>query len=544
PIDLMSFSWGGVALSFDSADVDSVPVRSITDLSQYLGNISGPLGNVTGNIDLQKGRMTLLEPITIPGTGDAVLLITGNVQVSGNTGNASSINWGDGNKTSDDQWDNKDAMDKNGNGGSTGGDGTTVPSQTIANVVKLMHRGEITSLSDGGDNPAESRIKVQFHWDRQGKNDDKSSIDVRGWDPNNKQGVQYRETSFEFLADNAGSMNNGDNGKTKNTNMTDVFAFDAFYNIPSNQLPNNSGDGSFAFTSVVTGDGSGRLLPASPSPITLDCSMGMSKNMYDWIKQSINGESPRKYGAILPAPDNGNGGTQGDKEDKGNTHTGNMSGNHKDIMELAFTDAQITDVGFPALDASSKDPAMIAVKKQGYPNGPARPSMTVSITPGKTEWKIDSTGSAELLSPHSGHPTGKRQWNPVSFRLKIDGLDDACTRVVKVEKFSVKQSTMESAAGSAQGSALFFTIPSSDAKPFTDWYEHSLTTRKAGGTQQEDAMLTTRKAGEHPNGVLEYLSDDGSVLYSLNLHGITPVSIQQGTMHWVLEVRVQRVDMN
>jgi hypothetical protein len=469
-IDLMSYSWGGVALSFDSATVDSTPAVTMNNLPQHIDAIAGPFGNVTGNIDLDKGRMTVLEPITIPGTGDALLLITGR---------AGEI----------------DPFP----------DPPNVTSQTIANVVKLAHRGEITSISSGGDNPTESRIKVQFHWDRQGKNDDKDnsivefvpdgSSDSGGTKSSRDYVVQYRETSF-----------------------------DAFYNVPSSLLSNTSS----VFTPIVTGGGSaggttdGRLYPTQPSPITFTCEMGMSKNMYDWIKSSMNDRHLHQSGIIhrdLAARNVMT--TSGD----------GMPGNHKDVMELAFTDAQITTIGFPALDAGSKDPAMIAVKKPGYPNGPARPSMTVSITPGKTEWKIDSIGSSQLLSPHSGHPTGKRQWDPVSFRLKIDGLEDACARVNKIEAFTWKQGVLAPGDGGGAGKrdvqydpqksdgeigSIAFSLPLSDAKPFYEWHQAFV---KDGSNDPKNEKT----------GTLEYLNEDGTPLFTFHFQKIEMSKISENS---------------
>src|SRR5262245_5412345 len=73
--------------------------------------------------------------------------------------------------------------------------------------------------------------------------------------------------------------------------------------------------------------------------IYLQCGTGMKKAFYDWINDAIAGKHPKKDGTIVTATD---------------TYTA--------TARLAFSAALLSEIGFPALDASSKDPAQMTVR--------------------------------------------------------------------------------------------------------------------------------------------------------------------------------------
>lgn len=127
---------------------------------------------------------------------------------------------------------------------------------------------------------------------------------------------------------------------------------------------------------------------------------GMSKDFYDWIKSSFAHTYGRKDGAILVADYNGN-----------------------EVSRLEFTHALISEIGFPALDAASKDAALMVVK----------------LAPEVTRFK-KATGKI-----HTAETTIHKKWLPSNFRLRIDGLD--CTRVNKIESLVVKQKNVDNPVG-------------------------------------------------------------------------------------------------
>ncbi len=76
--------------------------------------------------------------------------------------------------------------------------------------------------------------------------------------------------------------------------------------------------------------------------ITVSCGTGMSREFYNWIKASFDHNYQRKNGAVITA-----------------------DYNYKEYTRLSFFHALITEIGFPALDAASKDAAKMTVKFAG-----------------------------------------------------------------------------------------------------------------------------------------------------------------------------------
>lgn len=134
--------------------------------------------------------------------------------------------------------------------------------------------------------------------------------------------------------------------------------------------------------------------------INLRIGLSMTNTIYDWITASWNKNYLGKSGAIVAA--------DFDYEKK---------------ARREFRDALITEVTFPALDASSKEP--------GY--------LRVTLTPEETQTKADS---GKVQAPAN---TKQKLWTCANFRLEIDGVD--CTKVNKIDSFTVKQKIVESRTG-------------------------------------------------------------------------------------------------
>src|SRR4051812_48730780 len=139
--------------------------------------------------------------------------------------------------------------------------------------------------------------------------------------------------------------------------------------------------------------------------ITIQCGTGMSKGFYGWIKDSFDHKYSRKNGAVI-----------------------SCDYNYKEHSRLTFTNALITEIGFPALDAGSKDAAKMSIK--------VSPEYTRMTT---------STGGASVAGKYKNDQAVQKKWLPSNFRLKIDGLD--CTRVNKIEAITVKQKVIEHQVG-------------------------------------------------------------------------------------------------
>ena len=71
---------------------------------------------------------------------------------------------------------------------------------------------------------------------------------------------------------------------------------------------------------------------------TLTAGTGMSKGFYDWIRSTFALSAPRKSGAVVAA-----------------------DFNYKELSRVSFSNALVTEVAMPALDAASKDPAYLTL---------------------------------------------------------------------------------------------------------------------------------------------------------------------------------------
>jgi len=128
--------------------------------------------------------------------------------------------------------------------------------------------------------------------------------------------------------------------------------------------------------------------------ITVSCGTGMSRTLYEWIKASFENQHVRKNGAITAC-----------------------EYDSREISRVEWTHGQISEVGFPALDAASKDAAKLTVK--------IAPETTRAV---KGSGKPSAGAKLQAV---------QKKWLPANFRLKIGNLD--CTRVNKIEALTIKQ---------------------------------------------------------------------------------------------------------
>jgi phage tail-like protein len=210
--------------------------------------------------------------------------------------------------------------------------------------------------------------------------------------------------------------------------------------------------------------------------ITLQCGTGMSKPFYEWIKASFDNKHMRKDGAI---------------------HTCDYDGNI--VSTLEFFHALITEVGFPALDAASKDAA----------------KLTIKISPETTRMVEKRAGKLDLPAP-AQRTARQKAWLPANFRLQIAGLD--CTRVNKIEAITIKQKIVDNPVGEMRTVQkepaklevpnLVVSLPEQHAATLLAWHKESL----ASGNR----VAASRKSGQ-----LEYLTEDlRETLFTLDFHGL------------------------
>jgi len=203
---------------------------------------------------------------------------------------------------------------------------------------------------------------------------------------------------------------------------------------------------------------------------TISCGTGMSKALYDWIQASLSGKFVRKNGAIIAA-----------------------DYDYKAQSRRAFTNALITEVGMPALDASSKDPAYMVLKFS--------PEFTrYSVSPG------------DIIK---GGDTKQKKWLPSNFRLKIDGLD--CSRVNKIEALTIKQKVAQLEPTKIEFPNLVVSVPEAFSQTFLDWYQSFVIDGKNSDADEKGGTLEFLDVSQ--SGPLFTLTFKNLGIFKMNVEG-------------------------
>jgi hypothetical protein len=171
-------------------------------------------------------------------------------------------------------------------------------------------------------------------------------------------------------------------------------------------------------------------------PIALRANLGAaSQPLIDQVQKLLTGIDPRLNGAIVVA-----------------------DANFKALRRLEFTNAQIGEVVFPALDGASKEAAFV----------------DVMLVPEQARW---SAAKGEPISQEKVLATKGALLS--NFELAIDGVD--CTRVQRIEPLTIKstQTTNEvgemreilKEPGRLEIPNLVVMLPEAFATGFRDWHQ-------------------------------------------------------------------------
>jgi SAM-dependent methyltransferase len=219
--------------------------------------------------------------------------------------------------------------------------------------------------------------------------------------------------------------------------------------------------------------------------ITIDCGTGMSKAFYAWIADTLNRTYTHKDGAVV-----------------------GFDQTLREMSRLDFHHALISEIGFPALDASSKEAAA---------------PLTVKIAPEYTSRQIGSR-----LQLDSSEVKAQRRWLRANFRLEIGGLD--CTAISKIDALTVRQVFVEDAVGDSRDYEqvgyldvpnLAVELPESRAKTFYDWMDDFVIKGYSGANAEK-------------TGTLRYLAPNlRDAYFTLTLHNLgifrlAPLKIESG----------------
>jgi hypothetical protein len=229
--------------------------------------------------------------------------------------------------------------------------------------------------------------------------------------------------------------------------------------------------GGFAFGQVVSElPGSDRvvrkhLAGVDYADITLAAGPGLSPTLYQWMQQMLLGT--RKDGALVT-----------------------VDYARRRRRELQFVQALIREVVFPAVDVTSREPI----------------AMSVKIAP---EFTRDVAGSGQPVDWPAGRAP---RWLASDFRLSIDGLEDATRQALRVEALPLRAVIQDDTVGEQrkyeQGVTnldvpnLVFTLPDAEADSLLEWTDSFLVHGNCSQDQEK-------------NGTLEYLSEQGTVLFTL-----------------------------
>jgi len=179
--------------------------------------------------------------------------------------------------------------------------------------------------------------------------------------------------------------------------------------------------------------------------VSFTCGTGMSNKLYQWINTGFNqtfnqSGTGRTNGSIVT-----------------------LDYDFNEISRLTFYEAILSELGMPALDAGSKDAAKMKLKftieKSRYTTGGGK-----------------SYGSAP-----KGDKSKQKKWTPANFKLQIDGMDEVCSKVNKIDALTIKQKVTDHSVGqereyqkeatSVETPNLVITMAESHALSLFQWHE-------------------------------------------------------------------------
>lgn len=219
--------------------------------------------------------------------------------------------------------------------------------------------------------------------------------------------------------------------------------------------------------------------------ITITVGMAMSPKFWGWVKASLDNEPQRRNGALV-----------------------GYDFSFCERTRRSFYGALISEIGFPALDASSKSNAALNIK----------------ITPERMDFK---KGDGSKLSGGEAQNQVSKQklWLTSNFRFELDKFrGDPNLRNVKIEAFTVKQNVIANPVGNDLDTRrevgrlelpqIVVTIPESSVEPWMKWYD--------------DAIARGNRADQYATGFISYFSSDQAQteLMRIELAGVSLASIE------------------
>jgi phage tail-like protein len=177
--------------------------------------------------------------------------------------------------------------------------------------------------------------------------------------------------------------------------------------------------------------------------ISLRLGFPLDKTLAAWLADTCKGKVARKNGAVAAL---------------------DFALNER--ARLEFQNALLTEIGFPALDASSKDPAYLTLKLQ----------------PAQTRYLIGVKNPGKIAGDKPGP-----KWLASHFRLEIAGLD--CSHVTHIDPIAIHLTGPGAAAGQLDFSNLHLTLTETSAKSWLDWHEDFVIRGKNDASKEKNGAL-------------------------------------------------------
>jgi hypothetical protein len=237
----------------------------------------------------------------------------------------------------------------------------------------------------------------------------------------------------------------------------------------------------------------------SHEPLTVELGVGVGKPMWDWIQASFDkGYVPRSMSASGAGAD------------------------YKITTIRQFEHALITEVTFPTLDGSSKEPGYFTVQIDPQTIRYQKPSGT-----------IDSTKQVN-----------DKKWLASNFRLEIGDLP--CERVAKIDSFKWTQKVVRNERGEfekptklGEPSNLQLTIDVRDRDAWAKWHRQLVASGEAHDDHEKTGSLTF--LGPDLDEELMTLRLDHIGILSLER---TPTSSKDELARFVVELYVEKMTID
>jgi hypothetical protein len=196
------------------------------------------------------------------------------------------------------------------------------------------------------------------------------------------------------------------------------------------------------------------LATISHEPLTIEVSMGMGQNLWQWIKSSWD-QKFVQWNCVLQA----------------------CNFDHEVMAVRSFWDAYIKKVTVPAMDGSNKDPGYFTIEIDPH---------TIRYEPGGG--KIER-GREDVNS---------KKWLCSNFRLDIDGLP--CKRVSKIDSFTWEQKIVKDEVGEMREPMkepaalvvpnLKLTISMADYWDWYQWFKSFVIDGQCANADEKSGSLT------------------------------------------------------